>query len=342
MNILIRTDAINIGTGHVIRCLALADELRQRGANVSFICRIETGNLIQYIYDKCYKVYPLPADIDFNVDCELTQNILKIENEPWHWLIIDHYGIDISWELKLRDLVNKIMVIDDLSNRQHDCDALLDQNYSDDVNRYNDLVPNNCIQLLGPSYALLRPQFLDVRKRIDGSSKEVKKILVFMGGVDPDNATGKALRAVKMLDIPNLAVDVVIGPSNPFRNEIEKLASSMKNTTCHFEVDNMANLMAAADIGIGAVGSTTWERSCLGLPTIVMVLSENQSSVAQHLDKIGAVINLGPNEKVSENGIRTAVERLINDPDKRRNMSLKGQSISDGRGVERVASVICR
>lgn len=341
MNILIRADAsVNIGTGHVVRCLTLADELRQRGASVSFASRKETGNLIQYIEERGYKVYSLPADIDFEADCELTRGILKTQNDFWHWLIVDHYGVDISWESPLREFVGNIMIIDDLANRQHDCDILLDQNYNDD-SRYRALVPHDCIQLLGPDYALLRPQFLETQTKMGCCRTEVKRIFIFMGGVDPDNATGKSLRAIKMLNIPGLAVDVVIGPANPYRSEIEKLASGMSNTTCHFKVENMAELMAAADIGIGAGGSTTWERCCLGLPTVVMVLSDNQKPVAQHLDKMGALINLGLCAGVTENDIKAAVEELINNYDKRRNVSCKGQSIVDCRGIEKVASAIC-
>ena len=165
MNIVFRTDAsINIGTGHVMRCLTLADELRQKGTDINFICREEPGNLVRYIENRGYKVHQLPGGIDIETDRKLTKEILSnCEIKP-DGLIIDHYDIDISYESPLRDHVKKVMVIDDLANREHDCDLLLDQNYSNNEGRYNGLVRGNCIQLLGPEYAILRPQFQKAMK----------------------------------------------------------------------------------------------------------------------------------------------------------------------------------
>ncbi len=285
-------------------------------------------------------VYPLPANIDILADRDLTQKILQEQQKPTDWLIIDHYGIDASWESSLRKFVKKIMIIDDLANRRHDCDILLDQNYGRKGSRYNGLIPEHCIQLLGPEYALLRPEFREARESLRERGGGVKKILVFMGGADPADETGKVLQALKMLNRDDVAVDVLIGASNPFKNEIKTMAKQMPNTACYFNVSNIAELMASADIGIGASGTSAWERCCLGLPSIVMVLADNQKHIAEELDKKGALINLGWHEDVTERDIKDAVEKLLRDSVSRKMMSLKGKKMVDGMGTKRVVEKI--
>ena len=341
MKVYIRADSSTvIGSGHIMRCLTLAGVLRSRGAEISFICRKETGNLIGFIEENGYRVYPLPIDIDFAADMDLAQKILKEQQKLADWLIVDHYEIDVSWEYSFRKFVNKIMVVDDIADRKHDCDILLDQNYNKNGSRYNGLVPENCIQLLGPEYALLRPQFREARENLKRENNEVKRVLVFMGGADPTNETGKALKAAKLLNRDNIAVDVVIGASNPFKNEIKTMAKQIPNTTCYFDVNNMAELMSSADISIGASGTSTWERCCIGLPSIVMVLADNQKEIAEELEREGVVVNLGWHGDVTEMDIRDAVQNLLADSDKRRNMGLKGKMMVDGNGAIRVVEKI--
>ena len=341
MNIVFRTDAsINIGTGHVMRCLTLADELRQKGTDISFICREEPGNLTSYIENRGYKVHQLPGEINIETDRKLTKEILSKYESKSDWLIIDHYDIDISYESSLRDHVKKIMVIDDLANREHDCDLLLDQNYSKNENRYNGLVPENCIQLLGPEYAILRPQFQKARANLRERDGGVNRILVFMGGVDSKDITSKALRAIHMLDRSDIVVDVVIGNLNPYHDEIKILTSKIPNTSCHHNVENMAELMASADLSIGACGITTWERCCAGLPTIAIILAENQKNISESLDKKGALINLGWYHNVTENNIKEVVEGLIDNPQKVASMSDKSRRLVDGEGVNRVCDAM--
>lgn len=341
MNIIFRVDAsVNIGTGHVVRCLTLADELRSKGADVRFICREDNGNLIDFIKKKNYEVYPLPAGIDSYKDLKLTEEILKEQDKMPDVLIVDHYGIDVKWESPIRKVVKKIMVIDDLANRKHDCDILLDQNYSQDDNRYNGLLANGCGRLLGPRYALLRPQFYEAREKLRKRTGKVRRILVLMGGVDASNETCKALRAIQMLDRHNITVDVVTGASNPNRDEVEKLVSQINRTTFYCNVNNMAELMAAADLCVGAGGTSTWEKCCIGLPSIVMVLADNQKEIAEELEKEGVVVNLGWHKDVTEMDIRDAVQNLLADSDKRRSMGLKGKMMVDGNGTTRVGEKI--
>jgi len=341
MNIVIRTEAsINIGAGHVMRCLALADELRLKCTDINFICREGPGNLVSYIENRGYKVYQLLGEVDIETDMRLTKEVLlKYETKP-DWLIIDRYDIDISYESPLKDHVKKIMVIDDLANREHDCDLLLDQNYSKNEGRYNSLVPEDCLQLLGPKYAILRPQFQKARENLRKRDGVINRILVFMGGSDPQNVTSKVLRAIHMLDRFDIAVDVVVGSLNPYHDEIKTLASKIPNTSCHHNVEDMAELMASADLCIGAGGTTTWERCCIGLPTITIILAENQKNISQSLDKEGALINLGWYHNVTESSIKDAIEGFVDHPQKIVSMGDKSKMLVDGEGVSRVVGVI--
>jgi UDP-2,4-diacetamido-2,4,6-trideoxy-beta-L-altropyranose hydrolase len=337
MKIVFRTDAsINIGTGHVIRCLTLADELRQKGIDINFICSEEAGNLISYIENREYKVDQLPGEIDIETDRRLTNKILsKYETKP-DGLIIDHYDIDLLYESSFRDRVKKIMVIDDLADREHDCDLLLDQNYSKNDNRYSGLVPENCIQLLGSEYAILRHQFQKARENLRKRDGGVNRILVFMGGADSKNITSKALRAIRMLGRSDIAIDVVVGDLNQYHNEIKILTSKMPNTVYHHNVEDMANLMSSADLCIGAGGTATWERCCVGLPAITIIIAENQEDISESLDNEGVLINLGWYHNVTENNIKDGIEGLIDNPQKMASMCDKSRRLVDGEGVNRV------
>ncbi len=343
MNIIIRTDAsVSAGTGHVFRCLTLADELRRNGASTEFVCRKEKGNLNKFIADKGYKVHSLPEGIGPGTDRELTRKILEDFGEKPDWLVVDHYKIDISWESNLKEYVRKIMVIDDLACRQHYCNIFLDQNYGADESLCKKLLPGHCIRLLGPEYTLLRPQFPEMRANLRRDRSVVKKILVFMGGVDQSNETCKALRAVQMLNRPDIYTDVVIGAENPHTYDIKSLAVQISGTKCFTGVENMAELMASADLGIGACGTSTWERCCAGLPGIVIVLAGNQTKIAEAMEKKEAVLNLGWYENVSENSIKTALEDLIENSARRESMSIKGREMVDGNGAGRVVKVLKR
>jgi len=341
MELIIRADAsVFIGIGHIIRCLTLADKSNRRGANIQFICKEEKGNLIGLIEKKGYRSHRLPRSIDLAEERELTKKILENQSNCPDLLIVDHYDIDISYEFPLREHVKKIMVIDDLANRRHDCDLLLDQSYSKSDNRYNGLVPENCIQLLGPKYAILCPQFQKARGGLRKRDNGVNRILVFMGGADSKNTTSKVLRAIHMLDRSDIAVDVVIGNLNPYHDEIKMLASKIPNTICHHNVENMANLMVSADLCIGAGGTTTWERCCVGLPTITIILAENQKNISENLDKEGVLINLGWYHSVTEINIKEVIETLIDNPQKMVSMSDKSRRLVDGEGVNSVYDTI--
>lgn len=354
MKVFIRTDAsTQIGTGHVMRCLTLARDLKQFGMEVSFISRVLPGNLCDYIESKGFKVYRLEAETELAgdkywewlgknwlEDARRTEEILlnqsknlsdmnnkdnlasflneqnkeeenitnissKIVAEIFTDaqgselssnlnLVVDSYALDSKWEKHLRPYVNKIMVIDDLANRPHDCDLLLDQNYYKNLEkRYDGLVPSDCRKLLGPKYALLRPEFHQAKKNLRKRDGKVRRILVFFGGSDPTNETVKALEAIKLLNRPEIAIDVVVGTANPHKEQVKELCNQMPNTNYHCQVKNMAELMAAADLAIGAGGAATWERLYLELPTIAIAVAENQVETLEALSEDGMVYYFG-------------------------------------------------
>ena len=356
-NVVIRADAsVQIGTGHVMRCLTLADELHTRGAEAIFVCREFDGNLCGYIEEKGYIVHRLPGSnvqehnikgnlkhaawlgVDWQTDARQVEEIIKdLEFSP-DWLVVDHYALDERWEGYLQPYCKKIMVIDDLADRLHDCDLLLDQNFYENLeSRYDGLVPALCKKLLGPKYALLRSEFREARKNLRKRDGHVKRIMIFFGGSDPANETTKALEAVRMLKRPNISVDVVVGAFNPHRKVIEQIASDLPNSTCHFKVENMAALMAKADITVGAGGTTVWERCVMELPSLVASVAENQKKTVSDMAKSGYLLFLGRSGAVSVDFLYHALEMALQSPWLLISFARKTWSLVDGRGVQRVA-----
>lgn len=321
MRVLVRADAsVNIGSGHLMRCLTLADQLRAEGAEVAFVCRDLPGAMFDVLQDRGYRSAKLSlAEEDNGSQLFDAQETIRAAGrlfpEGVEWLVVDHYQLDAVWERMLRPHVCKLMVIDDLANRSHDCDLLLDQNYyRDSDQRYQGLVPEQCITLLGPAYVLLRPEFADARQRLRVRNGTVRRMLIFFGGSDSTNQTRKALDAINIISRPEIIVDVVVGVSNPNRDEIQSLAHEMQNVQYHCQVSNMAELIEAADIAIGAGGATTWERCSLGLPALTVVFADNQLQTTLDLEQVGATIFLGWANKITASDLAGAIENLIGNP----------------------------
>jgi UDP-2,4-diacetamido-2,4,6-trideoxy-beta-L-altropyranose hydrolase len=250
------------------------------------------------------------------------------------WLIVDHYALDAVWERALRASTAQMMVIDDLADRPHDCDVLLDQNlYVDAHVRYRDRVPPQCRLLLGPRYALLRPEFGQERERAATRSGSVRRILVSFGGADAANHTAIALEALTRLDLAAVQVDVVIGASHPRRDEIAALCKR-RSFALHVQTIRMAQLMAVADLGIGAGGSTTWERCCVGLPALAIAVADNQTLLVHDAALAGVVYAAAL--PLEADGLARHVLCLIENPLLRQSISQHGMRLVDGRGTERV------
>lgn len=306
----IRTDAsIDIGTGHVMRCLTLANSLAERGSDVRFLCRAHDGNLIELINRYGFSVeilsanemrYPQKNDANdppyaawLGCDWQLdTQQCRSVLTDKVDWLIVDHYALDYRWELAMRKTCNHIMVIDDLADRKHDCDILLDQSLGREISDYHNFVNTNTHMLLGPKYALLRSEFAQWRSKslARRQSPKLRHILVSMGGVDRDNVTGQVLTALDKCCHPTLEkITVIMGRNAPFLSAVSSAADNMKvPTTVLSGVENMAELLASSDLAIGAGGTTTWERCSLGVPSVLLVLADNQLNIARNLDRANA------------------------------------------------------
>jgi len=334
-----------------MRCLTLADALRARGAHTRFVSRYLPEHLRSKLVEKGHEFAQLDTVQNGTEPDELAHapwlgvsqsqdaaaSIQALSDRHWDWLIVDHYALDTRWESLLRRSADKILAIDDIADRQHDCDVLLDQNlYADMETRYAGKVPAHCQLLLGPRYALLRDEFRKLHEQSKPRSGPAKRVLVFFGGVDADNYTGKAVEVLTQIDISGLHIDVVIGAQHPSRMQIET-ACSQRGFVCHVQTDKMAELMAAADLAIGAGGSACWERCCLGLPAILVALADNQINIARALDLFGACIYIGTSNTASAAIMRNAVNGLLNGQEQLvEALSRKAYLLVDGQGVDRV------
>ena len=328
MKVVIRVDSsTSIGSGHLMRCLTLAGRMRkEKNAEVHFISRDLKGNLHGKIKEAGFLLHVLPRHpfdrsldeydawltVPQAVDAAETQDVLRGLGKVDR-LAVDNYALDITWEQEMRPFADEIFVIDDLANRVHDCDILLDQNfYLDKENRYVGLVSENCKLLLGPRHALLREEFYEARKHLRKRDGSLRNILVFYGGSDLTNETMKALRALQVFHEtqPEIVIDVIVGASNPHQEEIQAFCdnSDVRDwITYHCQVDNMADYMARADLTLGAGGLTTWERCFLELPAIVTVVAENQVKIAEDCAAAGYITYLGRAEDVTETQIVSAL-----------------------------------
>lgn len=355
MKVIIRTDSsFAIGTGHLMRCLTLAEHFRQSGADVSFVCRELPGNVSDLIEQRQFQLQRLPYDqnelpnhyeneyaewlaVSKEIDADQTMAALSDMAEKIDWLIVDHYGIDATWYKKLRVVAHKVMVIDDLADRQYDCDLLLDQNMFDSpAQRYDGLTSKECDILAGPEYALLRDEFRTARKTLRKRDGSIRCVLVFFGGRDGTGETQKTLKAITVLNRPDIHFDVVVGLANENREKIEQRCRELSNVQYHCHVDNMAELMARADLGIGAGGTTTWERCCLGLPSLIISIANNQTTIAESADRAGIAFLIGKASDVSVDKITETIELFLQNPKKVREMSAQSLTKVDGRGLIRV------
>ncbi|VAX19071.1 Pseudaminic acid cytidylyltransferase [hydrothermal vent metagenome] len=339
MKIVFRTDAsASLGTGHVMRCLTLAESLKRVGAEVIFICAKNNGDMTGFLEERGYEVGRInkPYGSGFLDDAEQTVAHIKNSGVKPDWLVVDNHALDNRWKSIIRPDTGKIMVIDDLADRPHDCDLLLDQNYYERTDRYKNLTPKKCKLLLGPEYALLREEFYHARQGLEKRSGNAQRILISMGGADSSNETAKALEAIRMVNLSDISVDVVTGAANPHADMIREMCHSMLRTNYHHAVDNMAKLMATTDLAIGSVGVATWERLCVGLPAIVIVTAKNQIEHTRSVESTGAIINLGWYSDVTPADIGAAITHLLADRSRLVKMSEEGMKYVDGAGVNKV------
>ncbi len=326
MRVAIRVDSSAIiGSGHVMRCLTLAERLHEtKDAEVHFISRDLEGNLYSKIRDKGFFLHVLPRHpfdeslvgyaawltVPQEMDAEETKTVLR-EIGKIDRLVVDHYALDIKWEREIRPFTKEIFVIDDLANRAHDCDILLEQGFRfHHETRYVGLVPPHCRLLLGPKYALLRDEFYDAKNFLRKRDGILRNIFVFYGGSDLTNETMKALCALEKLALPGVTVDVVAGENNPHRLEVEQYCERFAWMRYHCQVENIAELMSNADLALGAGGTNNLERCFLRLPALVTVTAENQRDGCTQCAHLGIIECLGWHENVSVDTMIRVLQEL--------------------------------
>ena len=354
ISVVFRADASRtMGSGHIMRCLTLADALRDRGAAALFVCREHDGHLCELIRERGFAVSRLPLrgrvplvedglayaawlGGSWQDDAEGTRAALDAWGRTPEWLVVDHYALDHRWQRTLRPGVGHIMAIDDLADRAHDCDLLLDQNLVSEMeSRYTGKTPAGCALLLGPAYALLQPIYAELRERTAPRHGPVRRLFVFFGAGDREDLTGRSLRAFLSLGRLDIAVDVVLSAGSRHEDEIRRHVEPWPNIHIHAGLPTLAPLMAGADLAIGASGATSWERLCLGLPSIVITLAENQIPIAKELQARGLAEWLGDAEDVTTADLTAALQRWTVadlEPAKSEN----GMNVVTGRGTARI------
>ena len=342
--------SVEIGFGHLSRCINLAEELRMRGSDVTFVCRDLDGAGISSLEEKLFRTVLLPRSVDVILQSvDASEFISSLAGVCPDWVVLDKYSLGSEWETAVRPFVEKIAVIEDLANRHHDCDLLIDQNCSDrTVETFKRQVPETCKFLIGPKYALLNSVFAEIREVSVAQRTELKRIFVFCGGSDPNNLTKTVLDALGRDEFSEIKVDVVIGAQNQnFKAELTnnfkaELTNPYKsNIKFHESGDNFAKIMSSADLAIGAGGTTIWERMCLGLPSIVVSIADNQVPACEKLGREGLVRYLGPQPEVTTELVAGAVREFVRTPSALGAVSVKSQIVVDGRGCDRVAEVMC-
>lgn len=342
MYVVFRADASSVnGIGHIMRCLTLAHALRNRFDRCMFVCS-DGDDAIELIQEAGFDVLAIASAADPEEQAAETAAAARSAGVSCaDWLVVDHYGLDSRYEFAARGFARRVAVIDDLGDRAHDCELLLDQNLRiGTVDPYRALVPQGCAVLLGPRFALVRPEFAThaaARGTRDGS---VRRILIFFGGGDSTALTAKALRALLSVGATNLAVDVVVSRAYPSGAAVEALAQRLPGARLHEHVTDMAALMARADLMLGAGGSTAWERCVLGLPSITVTVADNQSTPTLALAERGATVFPGTAKDVTEEALAALVVSLLSDRERVANIGRSARTVTDGRGAALVASAL--
>lgn len=310
-----------IGGGHVARCLTLADALHADGWLCRFVCTQQTLDTM-----------PALAASDHGVDrLGSTDEPLPKSCGKADLLVVDHYRLDASFERAHRDRVARVLAIDDLADRSHDCDVLLDTTPGRKADAYAGMVPASTCFLLGPVFALLRPAFAAVRRtRLPIVHRPARQIVVGFGATDPENLTAVALSALAALGRP-FDVTVLLGAAAPYRAEVERLAAHVGARLAPPDV-SVASVLADADLAIGAGGTSAWERCCLGLPTVVLVAADNQRANAEALQGLGAAVVV---PRPDSGMLADALAALLDDGHALALMAARAAQLCDGYGTRR-------
>lgn len=322
------------------RCVALAEELSDFEVDITFTCQSENRKALSYFRNLGFQVLELPpADTVVDDIFELIQRARQ--SADIDWLVVDNYGVDSAWLNSARVVASKIAVIDDLANRDLPCDLVVNQNLGFSERDYSGLVAPSTPCLVGSTFALLRKDFRE-RRSFDVLNRRgvVHRILVFYGAADPNDNARRTVEALGQLEQPDLHVDLVMGLNYEYLDDLREMVETLDiSVVVHAGVSasEMADLMKTSDVCIGASGSTNWERCCLGLPTLIMVIADNQVKVADALSKGGYAVSLGRDTSISSSQLRMAINEFIGNPQRLMKISRRAAQLIDGHGARRVA-----
>lgn len=352
MKTVIRVDSsTEIGTGHLMRCLTLAKALREHGHSILFICKNHVGNIAYKVEAEGFDLQLLTVKAEVNEslahshwlggtqldDAKTTISMIK----GWcgfcvHLVIVDHYGIDDEWEKKVYEYSSKLLVIDDLADRKHFCDYLLDQTFGRKSMDYNGLVDSSCALLLGAQFALLRPEFSLPQSLVKGRRMKIEtlrkpRVLIMMGGTDHLNVSEKVLNVLlKKHDYSDISI--ILGPTAPYYSNLLKYSKLDSRIKVLSDISNVSELMLEHDICFGAAGTASWERCAVGLPSILVAFASNQKKILSMINKYGAAYTF---ELSSESSISEAFNQL-QDIKVYQKMVHRCIEVCDGQGIQRV------
>jgi UDP-2,4-diacetamido-2,4,6-trideoxy-beta-L-altropyranose hydrolase len=323
-----------IGGGHVVRSVSIADALAASGAACTFFTTAEAVAAAPLLSRSGHQLVTVPDQAD-------TVMAAAKPHAPFDWLVTDDYSLGAAQETPWRSLARRILAVDDLANRVHDCDLLLDSAPTRRFEDYAALVPAGAQMLLGERYAPLRAEFSGHRAKALARRNEAirpSRLLVSFGLVDPGGITAQAVAAIHQA-MPDMAMDVVLGPQASSREQVAQLAQAAGNISLHVDPRSMPALMIACDLALGAGGSTAWERACLGLPTVAVILADNQHNFAHELAARGILFAV---EKTPDlwNQVVQHLSRLADDDSQWHRMSAVAAEACDGLGATRIAQAM--
>lgn len=353
MRVCVRVDSgKHIGLGHLVRCLRLGQELARRGAKVTFVTRTHTNHAVGLLEHHGFDVLPMKPRHEHNrdvsswlgapPDLDAAETIRALDATGGaDWVVVDHYAIDAAWHRHVGTHARNLLVIDDLKNRQLDADIVLNQNLGATERDYAGLVPPATRLLVGPHNALLASEYRTARAQRAKTPAPMERanLLISLGGSDPANTTGRVLEELEHALDRFTRVDVVISHHHPNREAFHARWAPYRNVFVYVQPPSLVDLLLTTDIAIGAGGSSTWERLCIGVPAVTLVLADNQRDAARALaEQDLAVVSHTP--WASEGGVRTLTLGLLEDAPRRLRMADAGRQLVDADGTRRVADTM--
>lgn len=333
-----------IGTGHLVRCLTLAKHLRSRGVEVIFLCQHLEGDTTALVEQAGFEVMFLNIGNDGHASSQnrdAIESLRLIHECSATRVVLDHYDLSLEWEELVAGNIKSLMVIDDFTDRRHRCDLLLNQNLVPPRDSSFSVSPHGATRaLVGPKFALLQHEYAAIRSIRSMENSPIDRISVFMGGSDPENVTELVLRSLVNMELGNIAIDVVIGAANPHHAQLLSLFGDYDSIIFHTDLTSLAPLLTKSDLAIGAGGTSNWERMCLGVPSIVVDIAENQRGICIELARAGFIEHIGSSHSISSGDIQHAVEKLISQTQLRSQYSRQGQIAVDGLGANRVNEIL--